>query len=79
MNQTPRGLASSRARQAWLRACRDAGQPEVKFYEGTKHTFASAALDRTENERAVQEYMGHSDLAPRSATRSSRTSDSSTW
>ena len=49
MNQNPRGLASSRARQAWLRACRDAGQPEVKFYEGTKHTFASAALDRTES------------------------------
>ncbi len=58
----------------------DAGRPRVKLYEGTKHTFASDALYRTGNERAVQEYLGHADL--RSTERyaeSSRTSDSSTW
>jgi integrase len=48
-------------RENWLKAAKKAGV-DVGLYEGTKHSFATAALDRTGNERAVQEYLGHRDV-----------------
>ena len=46
----------------WKKACGSAGLPKpVKLYEGTKHTFATEALERTRNERAVRDYLGHAD------------------
>ncbi len=51
-------------RDRWVKAAKAAGLAGVRLYEGTKHSFATAALDRTGNERAVQEYLGHAD--PRS-------------
>ncbi len=51
-------------RDRWVEAAKAAGLAGVGLYEGTKHAFATAALDRTGNERAVQEYLGHAD--PRS-------------
>lgn len=49
-----------------LEAAKRAGV-RAGLYEGTKHSFATDALDRTGNERAVQEYLGHAD--PRSTRR----------
>jgi integrase len=54
-------------RERWVGAAERAGLPGVGLYEGTKHSFATDALDRTGNERAVQEYLGHAD--PRSTRR----------
>jgi integrase/recombinase XerC len=56
-------------RENWIKAANKAGV-EVGLYEGTKHSFATDALDRTGNERAVQEYLGHAD--PRSTRRYAR-------
>ena len=53
-------------RTRWLEAAKRAGV-RAGLYEGTKHSFATDALDRTGNERAVQEYLGHAD--PRSTRR----------
>ncbi len=49
-------------RERWTAACTEAGLPKpVKLYEGTKHTFATEAMERTKNERAVRDYLGHAD------------------
>jgi integrase len=50
-------------RDRWVEAAKKAGV-KAGLYEGRKHSFATAALDRTGNERAVQECLGHAD--PRS-------------
>lgn len=47
-------------REGWLRACREA-RVTVGFYEGTKHSFATAAIARDVPERSLQEYLGHAD------------------
>jgi len=49
-------------RESWLRACRSAGVPAIGLYEGTKHTAASAMLERSGgNLEAVAKMLGHSD------------------
>ncbi len=59
-------------REIWVGAAGRAGV-DVGLYEGTKHAFATAALHRTGNERAVQEYLGHRD--PRSTRRYAKLAD----
>jgi len=47
-------------RAAWLDACRKAGV-KARLYEGTKHTFATAAKARGVEDRALRDYLGHTD------------------
>lgn len=49
-------------RQAWLRGCRAAGVAPVPLYEGTKHTAASAMLERSGNLEVVAAMLGHTDV-----------------
>jgi hypothetical protein len=46
----------------------------VKFYEATKHTMATAAIERGVNERTLQRMLGHAD--PRSTRRYAQLADS---
>jgi site-specific recombinase XerC len=48
-------------RQSWLRGCKAAGLPPIKYYEGTKHSGATAMLERSKDLEGVREYLGHSD------------------
>lgn len=48
-------------RQAWVKACREAGTGHVPLYEGTKHSGATAMLGRTKDLEAVRAYLGHED------------------
>lgn len=47
---------------AWRRACEDAGVPPIAVYNGTKHTAATAMLERSGgNLEAVARMLGHAD------------------
>jgi len=59
--------------EAWRTACDAAGVPRVKLYEGTKHTMATDVIRRGVPERALQTFLGHSDL--RSTRRYARMAD----
>ena len=48
-------------RQGWLNACKTAGV-RVGFYEGTKHSGATALLERTNNLDLVRQVLRHSDI-----------------
>ena len=62
-------------RCAWFRACDAAGVRRVGLYEGTKHTFATVALEKGGTERQIQEFLGHADI--RSTRRYAKLSDRS--
>ncbi len=62
VNPRTRKAWSHRAfRASWLRGCKAAGLGAVPFYEGTKHTFASAALERCGSAEVVANFLGHTD------------------
>jgi site-specific recombinase XerC len=48
-------------RQSWLKASKAALGRAVPLYEGTKHSGATAMLQRSRDLEAVREYLGHSD------------------
>jgi integrase len=48
-------------RQSWLKASKAALGRAVPLYEGTKHSGATAMLQRSRDIEAVREYLGHSD------------------
>lgn len=60
-------------RDRWLAAAETAGVPDVGLYEGTKHTLATDAVRRGVPERALQAFLGHSDV--RSTRRYARMAD----
>jgi site-specific recombinase XerD len=49
-------------RRTWERASRNAGVPFVPPYEGTKHSFATNALNRGVPLVLVKDMLGHSDI-----------------
>lgn len=49
-------------RESWLRGCDAAGVARVGLYNGTKHSAASAMLERSGNLEAVAKMLGHTDL-----------------
>lgn len=58
--------------RAWRHGCEQVGI-RVKLYEGTKHSFATAALRRGVPEIAIQRFLGHTDV--RSTRRYARLAD----
>ena len=60
-------------RDTWRRATAAVGIEGVKLYEGTKHTMATDAIRRGVPERALQTFLGHSDV--RSTRRYARISE----
>jgi len=72
-NEAKRWTPSS-LRRVWERACREIGlAPMISLYEGTKHTFATAAKERGIEDRLLQRYLGHRDR--RSVERYARLAD----
>jgi integrase len=66
--------APSALRRTWVRACKKVGiHPPISLYEGTKHTFATAAKERGIEDRLLQRYLGHRDR--RSVERYARLAD----
>jgi len=61
----PRGHTRSRrwsasaVERTWLRACTTAHGRAFPMYEGTRHSFATAALARGEERSRVQRFLGH--------------------
>ncbi len=60
-------------RDAWLKAARSVGIHDTRLYEGTKHTMATDAVRRGVSERALQTFLGHTDV--RSTRRYARLSE----
>jgi len=60
-------------REHWLAAAAAVGLEGVRLYEGTKHSMATDALRRGVSERALQAFLGHSDV--RSTRRYARLAD----
>ena len=66
--------AASALRRRWKAACRAVGLVDsISLYEGTKHTFATAAKARGIEDRVLQRFLGHRDRGRYSATRDSLT------
>jgi site-specific recombinase XerD len=61
-------------RSVYLKAAESVGLKGVRMYEAGKHSMATEALGRTGNERAVQAFLGHSDI--RSTRRYAQRQDS---
>jgi integrase len=60
-------------RDTWLGAARSVGIHDARLYEGTKHTMATDAVRRGVSERALQTFLGHTDI--RSTRRYARLSE----
>ncbi len=60
-------------RDTWLKAARSVGIHDSRLYEGTKHTMATDAVRRGVSERALQTFLGHTDV--RSTRRYARLSE----
>ena len=60
VNQCGRPYKAENIRRIWHRACKKAGVPPIKLYNGTRHSTLTDTLRKTGNMYAVSKLAGHS-------------------
>ena len=60
-NVTGRSYTQENLRRIWHRACKKAGVPRIKLYNGTRHSTATDTLRKTGSLDLVRMVLGHSD------------------
>lgn len=61
-NQAGRPYKAENLRRIWHRACKKAGVPHIKLYNGTRHSTATDALRKTGSLYKVSKLLGHSSM-----------------
>jgi integrase/recombinase XerD len=61
-NQEGRPYKAENIRRIWHKACKKAGTPHIKLYNGTRHSTATDALKKTSSLYLVSKLLGHSSM-----------------